>query len=322
VIVTEMRSENSEISSKIKIAVLMGGIGSERDISLESGACVAMAIRNAGLEVLEIDITPDNLDLLDEAQADVFFPVLHGKFGEDGKLQAVLEQKSLVYAGSGPRASELAMDKMASKKLFAKAGVAVPRAIEVRAETKIEEELKVFDGRKFVVKPITEGSSVGVEIVEGKIGVEAAAKKCLERFGDCMIEEFIEGREITVGVVCGQTLPILEIKSKTGFYDFNAKYVDDSTEYLFGTIKGEKLIDEINTSAIKCFDILGCRHFSRVDFILGADNIAYALEVNTIPGFTSHSLLPKAGAKASMPMSDLCVKIINAALKEKLGTAS
>ena len=313
-----MRLENSTITSKMKIAVLMGGIGSERDISLESGGCVAAGIRDAGLEVLEIDIRPDNLELLDKARVDVFFPVLHGKFGEDGKLQAVLEEKGLVYAGSGPAASGLAMDKMASKKLFAEAGSAVARAIEVKAETKIEEELENLVGEKFVVKPVTEGSSVGVEIVEGKGSAAKAAKKCLERFGDCMIEEFIAGREITVSVVCGKTLPILEIKSKTGFYDFDAKYVDDATEFLFDTIEEKKLVGEINASAMTCFNVLGCRHFGRIDFILGADNVAYVLEINTIPGFTSHSLLPKAGARAGMAMSDLCVKIIEAALKEEL----
>jgi D-alanine-D-alanine ligase len=131
-----------------------------------------------------------------------------------------------------------------------------------------------------------------------------------DEFGDCMVESFIVGREVTVGVLGRQTLPIIEIRSKTGFYDYQAKYIDDRTEYLFDTIEDERVRARIAEATMACFDALGCRDFSRVDFIVAEDGTPYALEANTIPGFTTHSLLPKAAAKAGIPMSELCVRIV------------
>jgi D-alanine-D-alanine ligase len=168
-------------------------------------------------------------------------------------------------------------------------------------------------GRKYVVKPLRQGSSVGISIVtDPRQAVAAAQKTCIE-FGDCMIEKFISGREVTVGILEDQALPIVEIRSKTGFYDYQAKYIDERTEYLFDTIDNAVLSAKIKTAALDCFNALGCRHFARVDLILGKDDIPYALEVNTIPGFTTHSLLPKAAAKAGLSMSDLCVRIVDSA---------
>ena len=305
------------VNSKLKVAVLAGGIGTERDISIQSGRYVSQALKDAGLNVVTADIQPDNMDILEDGDIDVFFIALHGKFGEDGQLQQILEDKSLLYTGSGPAASKLAFDKMTSKKAFAEAGVDTPAAIEFDTNTDIRQLEKqlhpIADG--YVVKPIREGSSVGISIVTGRHEVIAAAQKTLSGFGDCMIEKFVPGREITVGVLCGQPLPIIEIRTKTDFYNYHAKYVDEQTEFLFDTIDDPALAAKIKTAAIDCFDAVGCRHFARVDFILGDKRIAYALEINTIPGFTTHSLLPKAAAKAGFSMSDLCVKIIEAALQ-------
>ena len=297
----------------MKIAVLMGGIGEERDISLQSGRCIARALKEAGLDVVAADIRPDNLSILVDSDIDVFFIALHGRFGEDGRLQQILEDRGLVYVGSGPDASRLAFDKMASKKLFAQAGVAAPAAIEFNAGA---ENLEAQLGRlaeKFVVKPIKQGSTVGVTINDDVNSAIAAAQKCLSEFGDCMIEQFIPGREITVGILDTQVLPIIEIRSKSGFYDYHAKYIDEQTEYLFDTIDDPKLMAKINQAAITCFNALGCRGFGRVDFILGRDENPYVLEVNTIPGFTTHSLLPKAAEKTGLSMADLCMKIIETA---------
>lgn len=303
------------MKSKLKVAVLMGGIGSERDISIQSGGCVAEALREAGFDVITADIRPDSLDILENSSVDVFFPALHGEFGEDGRLQQILQDKSLVYTGSGPAASKLAFDKIASKKLFAEAGVATPAAIEFNTRTNInqlEEQLK-FLADEYVVKPVKEGSSVGVSIVSEVHEVIDAARETFRRFGDCMIEKFIPGREITVGILEDGALPIIEIKSHTGFYDYQAKYIDEQTEFLLDTIKDPALTAQIEQAALGCFYVLGCRHFARVDLVLSDENIPYALEVNTIPGFTTHSLLPKAAAKAGFSMSDLCSKIVEAA---------
>lgn len=303
------------MNGKLKIAVLTGGIGSERDISIQSGQCVSQALTSGGFDVVTADIQPDNLDILEDNSIDVFFPALHGEFGEDGRLQQILQDKSLVYTGSGPIASKLAFDKMTSKKLFAEAGVTTPAAIEFNADSDIRQleiQLKLL-ADEYVVKPIREGSSVGVRIVTDMQEVISAAEQTLKEFGDCMIEQFIPGKEITVGILEEQTLPIIEIRSKTGFYDYQAKYIDEQTEYLFDTITQPALITQIEQEAMDCFCALGCRQFARVDFILSDEAIAYALEVNTIPGFTTHSLLPKAAAKAGLTMSDLCSKIVEAA---------
>ena len=303
------------VNSKLTVAVLMGGIGEERDISIQSGTCVARALEEAGLNVVTADIGPDKLEILDDSNIDVFFLALHGRFGEDGQLQQLLEERALIYTGSGPKASRLAFDKMAGKKVFAQAGINVPPAVEISPGVgieQLEEQLQQL-GRKYVVKPLRQGSSVGISIVtDPRQAIAAAQKTCIE-FGDCMIEKFISGREVTVGILEDQALPIVEIRSKTGFYDYRAKYIDERTEYLFDTIDDAAVSARIKTAALDCFNALGCRHFARVDLILGKDDISYALEVNTIPGFTTHSLLPKAAAKAGLSMSDLCVRIVDSA---------
>jgi D-alanine-D-alanine ligase len=304
-------------NQKVKVAVLMGGVGAERDISLQSGANMAVAIREAGFETVEYDITRDDMPILDDGTIDVFFLALHGEFGEDGQLQEILEKKNLCYTGCDSRASRLAFDKIAGKEIFERAGVTVPRHICLSAQTSAEELVGRLGkiGEKFVVKPIRQGSSVGVAIVTGCEAAAAAAVKIFGEFGDCMVEQFIEGREITVGILSGQALPIIEIRSKQEFYDYHAKYLDDATEFLFDTVTDEKTVIEINRSAITCFDSLGCRHFGRVDMILSDSGEPYVLEINTLPGLTTHSLLPKAAARAGMSNSQLCTAIIEAALE-------
>ncbi len=304
-------------NQKLKVAVLMGGIGAERNISLQSGANMAAAIREAGFETVEYDITRDDMRILDDGTIDVFFLALHGEFGEDGQLQEILEKKNLCYTGCDSRASRLAFDKIASKEIFEQAGVTVPRHICLSAQTSAEGLVGRLGkiGEKFVVKPIRQGSSVGVAIVAGYEEAAAAAVKIFGEFGDCMIEQFIEGREVTVGILSGKALAIIEIRSKQEFYDYHAKYLDDATEFLFDTVTDEKTVIEINRSAITCFDSLGCRHFGRVDMILSDSGEPYVLEINTLPGLTTHSLLPKAAARAGLSNSQLCTAIIEAALE-------
>lgn len=305
------------VKSQLKVVVLMGGIGPEREVSIQSGRSVANALAQAGAEVAGSDISPDDTAILDDASADVFFIALHGEFGEDGQLQKILQDRGLAYTGSGPEASALAMDKLASKQRFAEAGVPIPAAVKFDGQTniaKLGNKLGQFPGR-YVVKPVRGGSSVGITILEDPASAIQAAKHCLVRFGDCMIEQYVKGALVTVGILRGEALPIIEVRSKNQFYDYHAKYIDDSTEYLFDTIADASVIKRIEGAAVACFNCLGCRDFARVDFILGQDEIPYVLEVNTIPGFTSHSLLPKAAAKARISMSDLCMKISEAALE-------
>jgi D-alanine-D-alanine ligase len=256
------------------------------------------------------------LDILNNSDIDVFFPALHGQFGEDGRLQQIFEDRGLLYVGSGPQASKLAFDKSVAKKAFAGAGIATPGEIPVdsrRVIDALEEKLADF-ADKYVIKPITQGSSVGVSIIDDPSRAAAVAGETFERFGPCIIEPFIRGRELTVGILDGKALPIIEIRPTEGFYDYDAKYVDDGTQYVFDTVTDASLASDIQAAAVECFNALGCRHFARTDFILDDGGTAYALEVNTIPGFTSHSLLPKAAAKAGMSMSDMCGKIVKLAL--------
>lgn len=300
----------------MRVAVLRGGVGRERPVSLESGRCVVEAVQQAGLDVVTSDIRPDDMQVLDRRDIDVFFLALHGEFGEDGQLQQIFEDRGLVYTGSGPEASRLAFDKIASKRLFAGAGVDVPTVVELTRDMKpaeLERQLNGL-GERFVVKPIRQGSSVGVHVVDGREEAVATARQVLAEFGDCMVESFIRGRELTVGILGRQALPIIEIRSKTGFYDYQAKYVDNRTEYLFDTIEDRVVQARVQRAALACFEALGCRDLARVDFILSEDGTPYALEVNTIPGFTTHSLLPKAAAQLGLSMSDLCVRIVRTAL--------
>ena len=308
----------SKIASVKKVAVLAGGIGSERSISIQSGKNVAKALEKSGFETIISDISPDNLEIINDKTIDVFFIALHGKFGEDGELQKILEDKKLIYTGSGSKASRLCFDKIATKNALAKAGINTPKAIEFDPAENIKELEKKLSqlANKYVIKPIKQGSSVGISIENNLQKAITAAKKCYSEFGDCMLEKFVSGREITVGILDGKPLPIIEIKTKTNFYDYHAKYVDEQTKFLFDTISNAKLVEKIQQTAADCFGALDCGDFARVDFILN-DDIIYTLEINTIPGFTSHSLLPLAAEKAGISMSDLCREIVETAHKRK-----
>ncbi len=302
---------------KLKVAVLTGGISAEREVSFQSGRLVADAIEKAGREVVSFDIRPDNLSMLDDADIDVFFPAIHGTFGEDGQLQEILEQSRLCYTGSGPQASRTAFDKLACKKALEKTEIVLPKDIFVASGDDIEHlaERILSLGETVVVKPISDGSSFGVQIIEAEKAAPEAVKT-FQEFGSCMVEEFISGREITIGILNGKALPIIEIRSKTGFYDYQAKYISDSTEYLFDTIDDAGLVGRINSIAVESFNLIGCRHFGRVDMILSDASVPYFLEINTLPGFTSHSLFPKAANKAGLSNSRLCMEIIEAAMRD------
>lgn len=303
---------------RIKVAVLMGGVSREREVSIESGKGVADALKQAGANVVLTDVKPDELNILDDKSIDVFFIALHGTFGEDGELQEILESKGLVYTGNGPQASRLAFDKWASKKRFTEAGIATPDAVLFGpGESNSDLEKRICKlGKKYVIKPLREGSTFGITIADDTKSAVDAAEKCAREFGDCMIEQFIKGRELTVGILGKEALPILEIRPRAGFYDYHAKYIDEETEYLFDTLNNPALEADIQKMGIDCFNAIGCRGMARVDLILDEKNGPYVLEINTIPGMTSHSLLPKAAAKAGIPMSNLCMKIVESALAE------
>ena len=301
--------------SQLKIAVLAGGVGSEREVSQQSGQTIYDALLEDGADVVLSDITPDDMGILEDASVDVFFLALHGQFGEDGQLQTILENKGLCFTGADAEASRKSFDKLLSKQAFFHTHLPIAKHLIVQADdtqSTLADHLKKL-ASKFVIKPLKQGSSVGIEITDDVTVAAAKAIKCFETYGDCMVEEFIDGREVTVGIVIGKALPIIEICSQAGFYDYQAKYESDATEYLFDTIEDPVLAATIQTMALTCFHELGCRHLGRVDFILTKDGTPYILEINTLPGFTSHSLLPMAAAKAGVPAPTLCRQIVEAA---------
>jgi D-alanine-D-alanine ligase len=300
--------ESRKDVSLLNIAVLAGGPGAERDVSLQSGRAVADALTRRGHSVQLLDICPENLSALD-AGADVFFVALHGDFGEDGKVQLELDARNLVYCGSAEIASRLAMDKVATKQLAERHGILTP-AYEV-ATGKTGFTMKP----PCVVKPINSGSSVDVCIAGDDAQLTAAVEELGRKYDRLLIESYIKGPELTVGVLDGVALPVCEIRTKREFYDYLAKYVDYDTEYRFDIDLPANTLKMVQDLSVKTANVVGCRDFCRVDWMVdAADNQPFMIEVNTIPGFTSHSLLPKAAARAGMEFDELCERIVRLAL--------
>lgn len=302
-----------------KIAVLMGGIGQEREVSLNSGRCVVQALSEAGHETVAWDVAPDRLEILNDPSVDLFFLALHGEFGEDGQLQAILEQRGLIYTGSQSGPCKVAFDKQASKTVFEANGVLTPPSVMFNptwSQSQFDAQVKPL-GPRVVIKPTCQGSSVGVQILDVDAALHAACRSTVELHETCLIEAFIAGRETTVGILNGQVLPVIEIRTPGyDFYDYQAKYVGQTTEYLFDTVT-PVCAQATQEAALTCFEGIGLRHVARVDFILTEALEAYALEVNTIPGLTSHSLLPKAAARVGLDMSALCCQVVQAALPDE-----
>ncbi len=307
---------------KEKIGVLMGGVSSERDISLISGKTVYEALLRNGYEVIPLDLNGENaIKPIKTAGISLAFIALHGRYGEDGTVQRMLESLSIPYTGSGVKASKLAMDKIASRQIFAKNRIPVPeyRVYEFikggkgRFQRGIAEELTF----PVVAKPAAQGSSIGLTIVKRKEGLKRAIETALEFGNKVIIEQYIKGREITVGVLNEKPLPVIEIRPKTQFYNYRAKYRKGMTQYLVPAPIGKKEYDAAGNIALASHKALGCRDFSRVDMILADSGEIKVLEVNTIPGLTAASLLPRAARAKGIDYTDLCVKILKLALSHK-----
>jgi D-alanine-D-alanine ligase len=305
----------------LNVTVLMGGPSSERDVSLMSGEAVATALEQAGHTVWREDIAPLNTTALDREGIDVFFIALHGDFGESGDVQQLCEQRHLRYIGSGPRSSKLAMDKAASKQIFKTAGLATPdwMVIEQFHKPAMVREWLPQLPPPVVCKPVNGGSSVDVTIALDETQRDEAIDELLDIYGRAMLERFVPGREMTVGVLGDHlALPVLEVQPDGAFYDYRAKYSDEATtRYRFDTGLDEALREQLKQQALEAHRSLGCRDLSRVDFILDENDIPWVLEVNTIPGFTSHSLLPKAAAEIGIDFVTLVDSIVAMAMQRE-----
>src|SRR5436189_933624 len=291
-----------------KIAVLMGGPGSERDVSLATGRGVAKALRSLGAEVAEIDVHDEHFELPDDV--DLAFLTIHGTFGEDGQLQRILEQRGIAYTGDGVEASANAFDKIRSKKKFRERGVTTPHWQVVKAGQRPTIPLPI------VVKAPRQGSTVGIFIVKNESELESAMAEATKYDRELLIEKFVPGRELTIGILGDQALPILEIIPKGGFYDFTNKYpflnpgAGGGVEHVCPALIDPDKTKEIQELALRACRALGLQVYSRVDVILSETGQPFVLEINTIPGMTEASLLPEAAAAAGIGYVDLCVRII------------
>lgn len=298
----------------IKIAVLMGGPGSEREVSLASGKAVLNALLSIGLDAVPVDITGTEIDLPEGTG--LCFNLIHGTFGEDGQLQEILDAKGIPYTGARAKSSRIAFDKNLAKQAFLAAGVPTPKSEIIDCTN--GPALPSFPA-PFVVKPPREGSSVGIEIVKTQQEAEAAIAKASTHSKDLLIEEFISGAELTVPVINGIAYPVIHIIPPEGVYDMATKY-----PWLSGKTTGSQYICPadldlettmaVQAAAVAAHKSLGLEVYSRVDVMLDAENRPYVLEANTIPGMTETSLLPKSAAAAGLPFPELCKRIAELSL--------
>ena len=291
-----------------KIAVLMGGPGSEREVSLATGRGVSKALRSLGAEVVEVDVRAEDFQLPDDVE--LAFITIHGTFGEDGRLQRILERRGIAYTGEGVIGSETAFDKIRSKQKFQEHGVSTPPWEVIHPGQHPTLPLPI------VVKPPREGSTVGVVIVRSESEIKSAIAEAAKYGRELLIEKFVLGCELTIGILGDKALAILEIIPKGGFYDFHNKYpflnprAGGGAEHVCPAKIDPAKTREIQDLALRAFRAAGLQVYGRVDAILSEDGQPFILEINTIPGMTEASLLPEAAAAAGIGYPDLCARII------------
>ncbi len=312
----------TEVPRHLRVAVIMGGRSAEREVSLHTGAQVASALEQAGYDVVQVDSGEGGfVHALEQAAPDVAFICLHGRYGEDGTMQGLLEILELPYVGSGVLASALAMDKVMSKHVFAASGVPTPAYLEIRRGDPLDVDGVVGAlGPKTVVKPASEGSAIGVTIAHTPEELPAAVEEAFAHDDIILIEQFEEGVEVTVGVLGNESpepLPTLEIVPEHEFYDYESKYVPGMSRHVIPARVSEEKREECMRLAVAAHEALGCKGMSRTDMIVTDDGKVWVLEVNTIPGMTKTSLLPEAAAAAGIDFPRLCRMLVEMALEEE-----
>lgn len=296
-----------------KVALLMGGTSAERDVSLKSGATVLAALQARGVDVHAIDVSADVLPQLQAGGFDRCFVMLHGRGGEDGTMQGALEWLGLSYTGSGVLASALAMDKWRSKLLWQALGLPVPACVVLDEKSDfaaVEKQL----GLPLFVKPAREGSSVGISKVTKSGELAAAYAAAVKHDALVLAEQYLGGGEYTVAILNGEALPVVKIVPRAEFYDYQAKYLSDDTEYLCPadlTVEQEQALQQL---ALKAFAALGCSGWGRIDILLDESGEAYLLEANTLPGMTDHSLVPMAAKAVDIKIDELVWRILEGSM--------
>ena len=289
------------MNKNLTVGVLMGGMSSERPISLKSGKAVAEALRSRGYNVVEIDVGPSTPAELVEHKVDVAWLALHGSFGEDGCIQGLLEIMRIPYTGSGVRASAIAMDKIATKRLLRGTAVNLPDDTVWRTGDAIPDDLRY----PVVTKTPNGGSTIGIHICNDKEELTAALEDCGQFEADVLLEQFVAGREITVAVLDGAALPVVEIRPLSGHFDFEAKYTKGQTEYLVPAPIDPVIAATAQQHAEIAYRTVGLSGVSRADFIVDAEGIPWFLEINTIPGMTATSLTPMSAGATGISFEDL-----------------
>jgi D-alanine-D-alanine ligase len=295
------------------IGVLMGGTSAERDVSLRSGLAISGALRSHGYVVKDIDVGPDVARKLLDEDVEVAFLALHGGTGEDGSVQGMLEVMEIPYTGSGVLASAMAMDKLVSKKVFQASGLRVPLYEEIGLGQTPRMDFPL------VIKPSREGSSVGVSIVRKNEELDEAVREALSFGVSVIAEEYIKGKEVQVGVLGSRVLGGVEVRPKREFYDYTAKYTPGLTEYILPPELEGELYERVMDTGLRAHSALGCEGATRIDLIVDRNDAVYALEVNTIPGMTETSLLPKIAGQAGMDFISLLDEMIKEALNKVSG---
>lgn len=300
-----------------KIVVLMGGPSAEREVSLNTGNAILNALLEKGYHAVGMDLDPAHFfEQIKESKCDVVFNALHGKYGEDGYVQAALEMIGIPYTGSGVQASAITMDKVVSKRIFIAENIATPKVkfyTKADCSRNLAREIATEFSIPVVIKASAQGSSIGVSIVENEAMLQSAIEDGFQYCDTILAEEFVQGRELTVAVLGTEeleALPVIEIVPRSGKYDYQSKYTKGASEYLVPAPLDDAVTKAVQDLALRAVRVFGCTGVVRADIMLGADQIPYVLEVNTVPGMTATSLVPKAAKAVGISFPDLCEKVL------------
>jgi len=298
-----------------RVAVLMGGTSAEREVSLKSGGFVLQGLLDAGVDAFAVDIKADMLGQIQHLEADRVFNILHGRGGEDGQVQAVLDILAIPYVGSGLKASAVTMDKLMTKRLLQGAGIKTPAFAEMKREDDGAGVIEAL-GLPLIVKPVNEGSSIGMSKVE-KADELIPAFKLASQFGAVMAERWIEGAEYTVAWMGGTVLPAIKLETPNQFYDYAAKYQANDTRYICPCGLDAEQELSLQTLVAQTADICDLKHWGRVDVMMDQDASFQVIEVNTVPGMTDHSLVPMAAREAGLDFSQLVLKLVELSIDQE-----
>lgn len=308
----------NQILKNLKIGVLLGGVSAERPISIKSGTAVLESLKRSGINAVAID--PKRAHFEEKlSKVDLVFIALHGEFGEDGQIQRLLDRKKIPYAGTGVKGMQISFDKLKTKLILRKKRLPTP-PFRILKKSNWQREAKKFTGA-FFIKPLTEGSSVGVELIEDFERGADIIRKSVAKYGTVLAESKVSGREVTAGILGGFKLPVVEIRTTRAFYDYTAKYTPGHTTYVTEHDLPKAWVKRIQNTAIQVFKALQLRDFGRIDMMLDEKGRPYVLEANSIPGFTAMSLLPKAAQKAGISFDELVLKILGMAGQRLKGAA-